>query len=267
MLRVGLLLLIAGCGARTGLPGGDRQGEGGAAGQAGTGGSPPQCGIEICNGVDDDCDGAVDEECVVANGCADGTREGFVDELSFPDIAGCSGGFSVPGVLVGLAPSCGQTAGNDSQNPNGNGCSAADLCSEGFVVCESAAAVAARAPAGCSGITSEPETFFITRQTGTGCGICALGSSFDPACEQCSCAGGCAPSDTMANDVFGCGTVGDFAGGCDVLDRFSNDQCQALPATWTCFGNSCGEALAVSKTGPGNGGALCCRAVVAQPPG
>jgi hypothetical protein len=216
---------------------------------------------EICNGVDDDCDGATDEGCLVANGCADGTREGFVDEVAFPNIAGCAGGFGVPGVLDGLVQTCAGAAGDDSPNPSGAGCSAADLCSPGFVVCETEADVAARSPSGCDGITNEPGLFFVTRQSGTGCGTCALGTTLDPVCAQCQCAVGCAPTPALGNDLFGCGTVGDTALGCGVLDRFSNDGCGALPPSWSCSIGGCSEALGVSKSSSSGGGALCCRVI------
>lgn len=253
MPRLLLALFLLGCGARTGLPIGER--DGGASSDGGSGGNGGATG----GGGDGASNVGGGGGAILTNGCADGTREGFIDELSFPDIAGCSGGFTVPGVLVDLTATCGGNAGNDSPNPSGDGCSAADLCSAGFVVCQTEADVAARSPTGCGSITDAPDTFFITRQTGTGCGKCAFGSSFDPSCEQCICADNCAPSNTIANDVFGCGTAGDLALGCGVIDRFSNDQCSLLPLPWTCAGNGCGEALTVSKPGPGGGGALCCR--------
>jgi hypothetical protein len=59
----------------------------------------------------------------VMSGCADGTREYFTDRSSFPDIAGCSGGWSVPG--VSQSTNCSNNAGNNSPNPTGTGCSAA----------------------------------------------------------------------------------------------------------------------------------------------
>src|SRR5262245_43793563 len=73
-------------------------------------------------------------------GCADGTREAYVDEQAFPDVAGCSGGFQVPGVTTpeSQAPQCDRMAGNDGSNAVGSGCSVADLCAEGWRVCESA---------------------------------------------------------------------------------------------------------------------------------
>jgi hypothetical protein len=214
---------------------------------------------EGCNGLDDDCDGVADEGCGVAEGCADGAREGFVDGTLFPNIAGCAGGFGVPGVLVGLVQTCGGSAGDDSANPSGVGCSAADLCSPGFAVCETEADVAARSPSGCTGITNEPGLFFVTRQSGTGCGTCALGTTIGPVCAQCQCAAGCAPTAALGNDLFGCGTVGEAAVGCGVLDRFSSDFCSQLPSPWTCPIGSCSEALSVSKPGPAGGGVLCCR--------
>ncbi|HVO27938.1 MAG TPA: hypothetical protein VMW56_30375, partial [Candidatus Margulisiibacteriota bacterium] len=47
---------------------------------------------------------------VGTTGCADGQREGFVDESAYPDIAGCGGGWSIPGIHTvnpGAAPACG----------------------------------------------------------------------------------------------------------------------------------------------------------------
>lgn len=35
----------------------------------------------------------------VDSGCADGTREWLVDRSLYPDIAGCSGGFNIGGIL------------------------------------------------------------------------------------------------------------------------------------------------------------------------
>src|SRR5437879_2912205 len=59
-------------------------------------------------------------------GCSDGEREGFTDLARWPDIAGCSGGFTVPGLVAAnpgtacglatfdtLTPSCERKAGDD----------------------------------------------------------------------------------------------------------------------------------------------------------
>jgi hypothetical protein len=192
-------------------------------------------------------------------GCSDGEREGFVDLDAFPFIAGCSGGWSVPGVLLTLAPACGGIAGDDGPSPSGVGCSVADLCAPGWHVCASAQEVADRSPTGCAGASDADGLFFVTRQSSNGCGLCASGSNLDPdACDGCSCVGGCAQTPLTANDIFGCGTAGAVAT-CPPLDRFSNDLCGALGPPWSCSAlDGCDEAHAVTKSSSDGGGALCC---------
>jgi len=68
-------------------------------------GGGPSCTPEICDGLDNDCDGLIDEGCTL-NGCSDGTREGFLDIMAYPKIAACSGGFSVPDLINAIAPKC-----------------------------------------------------------------------------------------------------------------------------------------------------------------
>jgi len=215
---------------------------------------------ESCNGTDDDCDGAVDEGvCAMAGlGCADGTREGFVDVDQYPAIAACSGGFAVPGLLSELVLQCNRQGGDDGPLPNGDGCSAEDLCALGFHVCASEQDVADHSPTGCNGSAPTPGLFFVTRQSGPGCGICALGADTQPGCSACQCIAGCLQTDATANDLFGCGSIGDATNECGVLDRFSNDLCSQLPAPWSCGGDGCNEAHALVKLGPGAGGVLCC---------
>ncbi len=257
-----LTLITVACGARSELEVGralesDEGGAGGAGGEGtttqGTGAGTTQSSVaSTTQGVGGSAGGS-------SVGCADGEREGFVDVERFPGVAGCAGGFQVPGVAGAPPPQCGRVAGDDSTNPAGLGCSAEDLCAEGFTLCPSDAAFTRCAAAACADATSEPGVFFISGQTGTGCGLCANGSSTDQACEFCACASGCAPSPTINNDLFGCGTAGLPTTGCGAFDRFSDDQCGALPAPWACLGDSCGEALSVTKPGPGAGGVLCCR--------
>ncbi|HVY48446.1 MAG TPA: hypothetical protein VHB21_21305 [Minicystis sp.] len=193
-----------------------------------------------------------------ATGCSDGTREGFVDEGAYPKIAACTGGFTVPGILQATTPHCGRMAGNSSPNIAGVGCGAADLCAEGFHVCRGADEVAQKSPTGCQGAAPAPDLFFATRQGSTGCATCALGTDTDPTtCNGCSCAMDCATNATTANDLFGCGSIGDTPSSCGVLDRFSNDLCGALNPVWQCGDDGCNEANDVTKDA-GFGGVLCC---------
>ena len=69
-------------------------------------------------------------------GCSDDTRELFVDPSQWPGVAGCAGGFRVPGTVTakGKAPQCNLQAGNDGQQKDGDGCSVEDLCAAGWHV-------------------------------------------------------------------------------------------------------------------------------------
>lgn len=130
---------------------------------------------------------------VAEAGCADGTREGFLSLQTYPQIAGCSGAWSVGGITrPDLAPACGRSSGNDSDNPEGAGCSAADLCAPGWHVCRGQEEVAELSPDGCAGAvppgTPDKTLFFAVRQN----------SRADSVCDQ---------SD-QGNDVFGCGNLG-----------------------------------------------------------
>jgi hypothetical protein len=192
-------------------------------------------------------------------GCADGEREGFVELGKYVSIAACSGGFQVPGLLGGLAPTCNFMGGDDGSNPTGLGCSAWDLCAPGWHVCTSAAEVAQDSPTGCDGsVLGGAALFFATRQSGPGCGLCAMGSQSFPGCETCSCVADCLQTDATANDVFGCGSIGDTPGDCGVLDRFSNDGCDLLGPPWSCGNDGCNEANDVTKPSSEGGGVLCC---------
>lgn len=195
-------------------------------------------------------------------GCADGEREGFLDRARHERIAGCSGGFALPGLLVDEPPACARRAGDDGPLPTGTGCRSADLCAEGWHVCRSASEVMAASPGGCDGVAGGEPAFFASRQSGPGCGICARGGR---TCALGECALDCAadprPGSLMANDLFGCGTLGDPPNpNCAPLDRFSNDLCGSTTAPWSCPGSTgFDEALVVRKNGPERGGVLCCR--------
>jgi hypothetical protein len=199
------------------------------------GGTCVTCGIgKTCN-VAADCatNQCLGGTCVAAeSGCSDGQREGYIGS---PNIAACSGGWSVPGVTV-ASPSCNHNAGDDSANPAGTGCSVADLCEVGWHVCAGSAEVVSKSDGlNCNG---DLLGFFATRQSGPGWAICGAGN----------------------NDLFGCGSIGATPGpSCGVLNRFSNDLCINLGAPWSCGSDGYQEAANVTKNGSAGGGVLCCR--------
>lgn len=180
------------------------------------------------------------DEAARTSGCADGEREGFLDQAAHPDVAACAGGFAEPGLFASVSPACARAAGDDGSAPDGAGCNVADLCAVGWHVCVGAAEVGARAPGGCGDAVGAPDAqvFFITRQSGPGGATCGAG----------------------ANDLFGCGSLGVAAAdpSCAPLDRFSNDLCAALPAPWSCGADGAAEADQVAKPGVDAGGVLCC---------
>lgn len=183
-----------------------------------------------------------DGQCTSLSGCSDGEREGFVDQTTHPAIAGCSGGWSLPGMVNPQSGADCTAAGDDSANPSGTDCGAADLCAAGWHVCLTPADVAAHSSTGCGSATQagDPSLFFSQRQSGPGNGFCGVGS----------------------NDIFGCGNVGAApnAGTCSPLTRFSHDLCNAIPRPpWSCGLNGTLEANVVVKTDSTAGGVLCCR--------
>jgi hypothetical protein len=220
-----------------------------------------------------------------ANGCADGVREGFVDVAAYPDIAGCSGGWSIPGVMLQnpgtapacpsvptfdtVSPACDRQAGNDGPNPNGLGCDVTDLCARGWHVCTGAGDVENRSPNGCDRATraDDPPLFFASRQSSNGCRTCATGSLTGPDCDSLECTSGCAQTENTSNDVFGCGNFGDPPGllgqfvDCGPLNRGTYNRCAALPdSSWSCSEDAglC-EAFVIDHGGADHGGVLCCR--------
>ena len=192
------------------------------------------------------------------SGCSDGEREGFIDETTYPNIAACSGGWSVPGTRSTLSPACNRVSGDDSTNQAGTGCNVADLCASGWHVCADKEDVAASSPTGCSG-SADPnarnEVLFITRQR----------SHNNIVCEDRAVA-------TGINDLIGCGNLGtllDASKNCAPLDRALASQhdgaCdfnEAEPplGPWVCGPSSVAESEHVVKQGSEKGGVLCCRA-------
>ncbi|MBK9072584.1 MAG: tandem-95 repeat protein [Myxococcales bacterium] len=174
-----------------------------------------------------------------ADGCADGQREGFVDELTHPNIAGCSGMWDQGDMR---APrTCVSPSGDDLPG-SGAGCSARDLCEIGWHVCQTDTEVAANSGTGtCVGATvgGDPSLFFVTLQSGPGSMNCGAGN----------------------NDLFGCGNLGATPNAnCAPLNRFGNNENASLNPVWDYIGNGTGqdEVIATVKTADTFGGALCC---------
>lgn len=168
-----------------------------------------------------------------------------MDVAGQPKIAACSGGFSVAGVTTpdSMSPQCGRVSGNDSVNPNGQGCSVEDLCSEGWHVCHGAMDVAQHSSTGqCEPSIAVTPVFWLTRQAQD---------------EQANCA-----PPPATNNITGCGTMGGGPSNtCAPLDRRMRVS-ECIPtAAWYC-GNDNADALIeaqiVFKIGPAEGGVLCC---------
>lgn len=207
--------------------------------------SDPQRGpssTEVCDGVDQDCDELVDEGLSCANGCADGTREGFVDIARYPRIAGCSGAWSIAGAFGDGEPSCDRQAGNDGAIVDGSGCDVDDLCEPGWTVCSSTSAVSDRAVDGCEQAVPDGAgpTFFLAAISGD-----------DGECNA-----------TGVDGVFGCGNAGteDLGLSCAPLNRTLERPCELLTGVvaWRCEGHIRAEASVVVKTESEYGGVLCC---------
>lgn len=215
-------------------------------------------------------------------GCADGSREGFVDLGTYPNLAACSGAWDVPGAFHS-APTCGREAGNGGANANGLGCNVEDLCAGGWHVCYGPDdidirtggrgcddAVAADYPQHGSGTTNIAHppgaAFFMTRTSGSGTGNCDEVVNGFP---------------QSFNDIFGCGNMGaPPQANCYPLNRFGHNQCSSLHNAdnggasaqthgysssewaWECNdgGNGTNESKFVVKTRPTDqGGVLCCK--------
>jgi hypothetical protein len=185
-------------------------------------------------------------------GCADGTREAFIDLRAFPSIAGCAGGWSIAGLVGALAPTipaCARAGGNNGTKPDGTGCNVEDLCAAGWHVCRGANEVdglgvtcaQAGIPAATNNVASR--VLYATRQrglTGTTCNAADL---------------------IGLNDVHGCGNFGLAEDpNCSPLDRqFSHTECDEVPP-WACDdpNSAVDEGQVVTKPGAAGGGVLCC---------
>ena len=181
-------------------------------------------------------------------GCSDGTREGFRDYINWPNIAGCAGAFDQPGVVgsTKLLPTCSRLAGDGNLIPDGTGCTAADLCAANWHVCRNGDDVAQSSPSGdCEGCVPAGEPRFFVVATGA------------------SSMGVCSPDPQAANDLHGCGGLGQpESQACAPLSRrMGFADCLATNGIWNCGdqSDSLQEAAVVTKSGTTLGGVLCCR--------
>jgi hypothetical protein len=232
--------LVSGTGGMIAGPGGRGDGLGGAG--IGRGGGPSGAGGAGGAG------GSTVESRV---GCADGTREAFAGLNRFPQIAGCAGAWTIPGVLM-LRPQttrCMGVPGNSGTNPTGVGCAVDNLCADGWHVCAGAAEIddlgVDCAQAGISGANSNAgPQFFVTRQRG----------STGTACMRDEVVG--------SNNLHGCGNFGlPEDQDCAPLDRqLSHSECDDTPP-WSCDdpNSVTDEGLVVLKRASNAGGVLCCR--------
>ena len=244
----------AGAAGSAGVAG--QAGQGGAAGAAGDAGSGGEAGAAGSAGAG-----------VNPAGCADGTREGFADMLTYQFIAACNGAWDQPGIFD-MPPGCNRQAGNDGANAAGVGCTVSDLCAPGWHVCYGRDDVLLRNKEGCLGVMdgATSPVFFTTQMSSTGAFECSTGQN-------------------SANDLFGCGDLGcNFSSNptaqqkCAPLIMSSHDLCKglrndgdcgdwcnhlgkypALDNAWSCGTDTEKEALNVVKSHPDQqGGVLCC---------
>jgi hypothetical protein len=247
---------------------------------------------DVCDAIDNDCDGQTDEGLPVPCsgtppgiiGCADGTREGFMNLGSNPTIAACGGAWTNPG-LDG-PPTCNRAAGNHATNRPGAGCSAADLCAAGWHVCHGPGDVAARATDGCAlavdpfyanfGVPPFGEdatgtplvpppggAFFATRASDATCGDVVVGGAGPGAstysiqgCGNLGLEGACAPLDRMAGPL--CGGLTDTMS--TDADNPATDWGYPSADTWAWQCTAAAERATLIKRFPDRqGGVLCCK--------
>jgi len=180
--------------AGSGAAGDGLAGTGGVAGSLG-GGQAGSDGQPDASGTAGESPDQPDAQPSSSLGCADGTREGFNSVAKYPNIAACAGAWQVPGFVAPetLTPQCDRHAGNDGNAPDGIGCSVADLCADGWHVCDSASEVSMNTES-CSDATppGAPPAFYATRQRGS-----------MMTCDR--------TNQTGTSNIFGCGNIGSTA--------------------------------------------------------
>jgi hypothetical protein len=180
-----------------------------------------------------------------AVGCADGTREGYLDTDRYPHIAACAGGWQIAGLLDPLTrtATCDRQAGNTGALTDGYGCTVADLCADGWHVCETAAEVEELAT-NCDDaiVSTTPDfAFFVTRQRAFGF-VCSSSNN------------------NGTTNLHGCGNVGTLESlTCAPFTVMLRDVDCTLWPPWSCASSEVREYEAVTKRGSNRGGVLCCK--------
>jgi hypothetical protein len=237
---------VAGVGGVAGA--GGAAGDSGAAGDTGAGQAGTQ-GMPDAGGAAGSAPDAHPPLSLI--GCADGTREGFTSVEKFPNVAACSGAWTVPGMVdpETFTPKCARHGGNDDELPMGDGCTVEDLCAEGWHVCNSVHEFSDRAP-NCDQAFpgGAVKMFFATRQRG----VMAPMVTCDPTSEM------------GTNNIYGCGNFGSNANAAcaPFMHMLRDADCKNTPP-WMCVNGpinySVTELMDVTKPGPDHGGVLCCR--------
>ncbi|HUS30003.1 MAG TPA: hypothetical protein VMZ53_15965 [Kofleriaceae bacterium] len=187
---------------------------------------------------------AITPDAVSRAGCADDTREAFLDEMLFPEIAGCAATWN--GTPSMRAPRTGSACGN------GAVCAVpADACGDGWHVCED------------SGNPADLSTRVSGADCHTGGGVAT--GTFITASSHCSaCANGCAAVevDCVYAPPYGCAPTTSICSEsvCCGPDCYQTHNCHgavfAAPDTWIngAFSAPCGAMPGNMQTG-----VLCCR--------
>lgn len=205
-------------------------------------------------------------------GCSDGARDAFTNLTTFPNIAGCSGGWTVPGIFPAPLRTtdggvCGTSGDDDSANAPGTGCSSADLCATGWHLCRGDEIQSRTNNQGCAAETFAPSSFYAASISGTGCLECALpNNAFVAGCGPLTCSQSCQEAANLNNDIFGCGAQGSLLTGpqttrCGGLNRSGFNNCASLTTGgWNCGGDQM-ESVTLTRvpTAGVPGGVLCCK--------
>ena len=204
-------------------------------GNDGCGGSCGKClGSDVC--TDDESDAVIPTyQCINhETGCADGTREGFTNTTTYPDIASCKGSFSSQSLRVTRT---GEWCGN-----NIGSCTAPeDLCAPGWHICMKN---------GWPGDLWDRVTTVDCNSPVAGTGSFAAASNPASTIEcifmyPCTC---------TYSPPYGCShMVSDYFGSIAVTG------CGTGALGWTCSGTNLSTVNAACNAASGLTGVLCCK--------